>query len=478
MTMLQKTKSYLTMLIIALVMIGCKSLEVKQPIDVGKLPDNYNFPLESTSNEIPEWRKYFGDSLLVVFVEAALRQNMQLQMASQMVVMNRAGVLESSGALFPKLAFGSSAALRRFGLYTMDGAGNASTEILPGKIVPTNLPDFYLGPVVGWEVDVWGKLSNNKKADVARYMASVEAVHYFTTMLVAEIATNYALLKALHRELTIVRQMLAMQNQAVEIIIAQKEAGQANELALQQFKGQVLESRGMELEISQQILETEYQLNYLMGSYNASIPNGPSERVSINFELLGITSPAQLLSARPDIKEAEFDLQATNFDLTSAKRAFLPSFNFIGNFGWQAFSGAFLFATPASIAYTALLGMAAPALNLSALKAQFVNANARQLHALYRYHDTIMNAYREVANEYTKSQNLAQLNAVKAEQAQLLLSSVSTSTELYKTGRATYLEVLLAQQNALNAQLETVSVEMQQSITHINLYRALGGGWQ
>ncbi|MDO9142389.1 MAG: TolC family protein, partial [Methylobacter sp.] len=188
--------------------------------------------------------------------------------------------------------------------------------------------------------------------------------------------------------------------------------------------------------------------------------------------------PSQLLENRPDVRAAEFQIEASKFDLKAAKAAFFPNFNITASFGFQAFNPEFLFMSPASIAYSVMGTLVAPLINMNALKAQFNTAKANQLTAMYNYQKTILNAYVEVANELSNIQNLQQVNTLKKQQSEVLEQSVDTSKELYKYARASYLEVLLAQQSALQSNIELIHVAKQQRISTINIYKALGGGWR
>jgi len=191
---------------------------------------------------------------------------------------------------------------------------------------------------------------------------------------------------------------------------------------------------------------------------------------------LGI--PSQLLSNRPDIRQAALQVSISKFDLKAAKAAFFPNINISVALGFQAFNPAFLFSTPASIGYSALTGLVAPIINLSALKAQFRTAKANQLKAMYNYQKTILNGYVEVANELSKIQKLEEINSLKTQQNDLLTLSVETSNDLYKSGRANYLEVLLAQQNSLQTKVELINTNKRQRIATVIIYKALGGGWR
>ena len=188
--------------------------------------------------------------------------------------------------------------------------------------------------------------------------------------------------------------------------------------------------------------------------------------------------PSQLLANRPDVREAEFQVEASKFDLKVAKAAFFPSFNITASFGFQAFNPDYLFMAPASIAYTAVGTLVAPLINRNALEAQFNNAEAHQLTAMHHYQKTILNAYVEVSNELSNINNLQNINTLKKQQNEVLQQSVETSHLLYRYGRASYLEVLIAQRNALQSNLELINFAKQLRLAVVKIYKALGGGWK
>jgi outer membrane protein TolC len=183
------------------------------------------------------------------------------------------------------------------------------------------------------------------------------------------------------------------------------------------------------------------------------------------------------LTNRPDIKEAEFRLLATKFELDAAKAAFFPSLTITAGVGYQAFNPRFLFSTPRSIMYNALGGLMMPVINRRAIKAQFNMAKANQLSAMYQYQKSILNGFMEVSTELSNIEQLEQICQLKKEQNDILKLSVETSFTLYRTARASYLEVLLAQQNSLNAKIEMIDLERRKMIATIKLYKSLGGGW-
>lgn len=457
---------------------GCGTLNTDLAIPEKEIPKT--FPHQESTATIGHinWRHYFADPHLVNLIDTAIGNNLDLQIALQRIEMSRSSVKLANGALLPKVALNVGGGVQKFGLYTMDGAGNATTEITPGQIVPENLTDIYLGLQASWEVDIWGKLRNQRQSAISHYLSSIEGTNFVISNLVAEVAIHYNELLALDNELDIIRQTLQKQQEALDVIKLQKEAGRANELAVQQFNAQLLNSEVLEKQALQRIIETENRINFLLGRYPQPITRKKDILFQAVPQQISAGIPSQLLANRPDVREAEFQIEASKFDLKAAKAAFFPNFTITAALGYQAFNPEFLFQTPASLAYSLFGTLVAPLINMNALKAQFNTAKANQLTAMYHYQNTILNAYVEVANGLSNIQNLQKIHALKEQQSKVLKQSVDASNELYKSARATYLEVLIAQQSALQANLELIDVIKRQRLATVNIYKALGGGWK
>ena len=460
---------------------GCSSLNTALSIPEKTLPDTFTQTVdkqEAITVASVNWREYFTDNNLQNLLDEAVKNNPDLQMALQRIEISRSSIKLANGALLPQVSLNVGGSVRRFGLYTMDGAGNSTTQITPGQTIPTNLPDMYLGMQSSWEIDMWEKLRHQRESAISTYLASVEGTNFVISTLVADVASYYTELLALDNELALVQQTITKQQEALEVIQLQKEVGRANELAVQQFHAQLLNTKILEKNIQQQVIEVENKINFLLGSYPKPIKRNKDVFAHELPAQIASGFPSQLLANRPDIREAEFKIQATQFDLQAAKAAFYPNFTITASLGFQAFNPEFLFSSPASIAYSVFGTLVAPIINMNALKAQFNTAQANQLTAMYHYQKTVLNAYVEVANQLVAIENLQQVNLLKTQQNVLLKKSVETSGELYRTARATYLEVLLAQQNALQSNIELIGVIKQQRLSAINIYKALGGGWK
>ncbi len=476
--MIQKASNIVLYSFIFLSVIGCTSIKPPAEINVNPLPGAYSEAKDTLNDAKIKWELFYKDENLRNLITKALAANYDLQAASQRIDMMRAGVQFAKGAQLPNLSAGLSAAQRKFGLFTMDGAGNASTDIQPGRVVPEHLPDFFTGFNASWEVDVWGKLKSSKKAAVARFSSSIEGRNAIQTALIAEIATAYYDLLALDTEIDIVRENIEIQQAALDIIKVKKEAGVLNELAIKQFEGQVNNTKGFEYKLLQEITVLENKINFLCGQFPQQIQRDKAKFNTLNPNFVNAGIPSQLLANRPDIKQAELELFAAKFDVKVAKAAFYPSFTITGILGFQAFQTNVLFNAPQSIAYTILGGITAPVLNRAAIKSQYNTVSAKQTEALIQYQKTILNGYIEVTNELANIKNLEKLYELKNKEVLAYGQSVSIANDLFMTGMATYLEVLMAQRTALDARIDMVITKKMQYQAMINLYRALGGGTQ
>lgn len=424
---------------------------------------------------VSQWRKHFTDPRLQALTEQALNNNRDLKIALQRIEMAKAQITAARSMLAPKVSGVAGAGIQRFGLYTMDGAGNSTTPIYDGRIVPRDVQDYTVGLQTSWEIDLWGKLRSKKASATARLLASVEGRNLVQTHLIADLATAYYELLALDAEIINIDETIKIQRDALETVQTQKQAGAANELAVQQFEALLFNLQGMRLDTQQRIVEQEGIICTLLGDPQRPIARNRASLMHSTLPQLSSSVPADMLKNRPDIRRAEFELAASKADVKAAKAAFLPSVSINGVLGLQAFQSNVLLNIH-SATYSALGGLVAPLINRKAIQAEFDHANASQLEALNAYQQSIVNGYVEVHNQLAFIRILKDLQALKTKEVHLLIESVGTAADLFRTRRATYIEVLNAQQNALKARLQLIGVTKRQFQVQANLYRALGGG--
>lgn len=463
---------------ISLVFIGCKIPVINQPTKKMVFPSSFGTNQDTTQWKSQQWKNYFTDSHLIDLIDTALKNNQELLITLQEIEIAKNEVRFRKGEILPTVGLHAGTGVEKVGKYTSQGAGDASAEITPGEIVPENLQDYNLSLYAHWEVDIWKKLHNAKKAAIARYLSTIEGKNFVLTNLIAEVANSYYELLALDNQLEIVRQTIELQKNALKIIKVQKEAGRESELAVQKFKAEVLNSQNLEFDLLQKIKETENQINFLCGRFPQSISRGNNNFLSVEPTKVNTGIPSQLLLNRPDIKQAELELKAAKLDVNVARAEFYPSFGINAGLGFQAFKPSYLLKFPESLLYTIAGDVAAPLINRNGIKAAFLSANARQLQALYNYEKTILNAYIEVSTQLSNIDNLKKKYALKSEEVHTLNNAIQTSNDLFKSSRADYLEVLMTQRDALEAKLELIETKKQQFIANTQVYRNLGGGWQ
>lgn len=479
-----KSYQYGIALGICLTVAGCKAPAPEAaPTTSTPVPESFGTTTQTqdanNNTSALVWKDYFKDQNLVDLIDVALKNNQELNITLQEIEIAKNDIRVKKGLLLPTVGVRAGAGVEKVGRYTSQGAGDATTEIKPGVETPDPLGDFTISAYANWEVDIWKKLRNSKKAALNRYLATVEGKNFVITNLIAEVADSYYELLALDTQLDIVKQTIKLQTNALEIVKIQKQAARATELGVKKFEAEVLTSQSLEFGILQQIKETENKINFLLGRYPQEIKRTNTNNfLSLLPAAVSSGIPSQLLANRPDVKQAELELVASKLDVKVARAEFYPSLDISAAVGVQAFKPSYLFTFPESILYSLAGDLAAPLINRNAIKAEFASANARQLQALYNYDRTVLNAYLEVSNQLSKIENLQKGYDLKSKQVDALNTSIDVSNDLFKSARVDYFEVLMTQRDALEAKLELVDTKKEQLNAAVHVYRDLGGGWK
>lgn len=461
-----------------LVLSSCKVPAAVQSVEYKTVPAEYGQGKDSANIAAVQWRNFFTDPYLARLIDTALKNNKEMMVTLQEIEMAKNDILFRQAPLLPTVGARLGTGVDKVGRYTSQGAGDASTQISPGKEMPEALTDITATLYSRWEIDIWKKLRNARKAAVSRYLATVEGKNFVLTNLVAEVANSYYELLALDNELEIVRQNIALQKNALDVVKIQKEASRVTELAVQKFSAEVYKSQSMEFDLQQKISETENKLNFLLGRFPQSITRDHAHFMSLVPANINAGIPSQLLANRPDIRQSELELEASKLDVQVARAEFFPSLEISAALGFQAFKPAYLLKMPESMLYSLAGDLAGPLINRNAIKAEFYNANAKQLQAMYRYEQNILNAYMEVATQLSNFDNLKRSYELKAKEVESLTKSIDISNDLFMSARADYLEVLMTQRDALESKLEMIETKKEQLNAIVNIYRDLGGGWQ
>jgi outer membrane protein, multidrug efflux system len=437
---------------------------------------------DSTSIGSKAWKDIFRDEHLKKLIGIALQNNNGLLAFQEKINVSNAHLMVAKNLRKPSLQANIQTNAERFGNFTLNGVGNydlnKSSNISAEQRVPTAItPDLFTGFRSNWEIDIWGQLKT--KAKVAAFDVSMvqNEKHVLTTDIVATIAVLYYQLLAFDEELRMLANNSVLQKDALDIVIIQKEAGRANELAVQQFEAQYLKTQALIFDVKQQIVAIENQINYLCGQQQQRIVRSTSfikNELPINLLVGNINT---LLSNRPDIVKAELQLQKSRGNITIARLAYFPSFSLNPYIGLSSFSALKLL-SPESIAFGILGGLQFPIFTKKQNEANWQIAQAANKEAYYLYKDVVTKSIAEVQTQVQAVENTrAQLN-LKEQETNILVAAIATADNLYKAGQANYLEVLTARRNALDANIEAINTKRNLFIAAIQLYKALGGGWQ
>lgn len=446
-----------------------------------ELPESFTAKKDTVSIAQMNWKEFFKDTTLLALIELAIENNPDIQKAIRRITMAQAQFQLAQNARLPVLDAVASGGFTKFGKYTIDGVGNFDTNLSPNiskdQRIPVLTPDLFLGFRSSWEADIWGKLNDKKKAALSKSYAAGKERQWLVTQLVAQVAYLYYELLALDSELEILQKNLRLQEDALEVVKIQKSGGRATELAVQQFQSQLYTTKSYIVNTKQGLIQTENQLNLLLGRLPQSI-----KRVQPIFSQQLIREvhtgvPAHLLIRRPDIQAAQLKLIAAGMDVSAVRKSFLPSLNITPYLAFNSFNASMML-TPGSIAYGLLGSVTGPVWNRGKLKGMLKEANALEGEAWYDYQQSVLRAYQEVVTYMHAIKNNTDLFELKKTQMSVLDSAVTTSRELYVTGYASYLEVITAQKGALETQLESVTTYKRLLLSQVDLYRALGGGWQ
>lgn len=465
---------------------GCCIPNLRGPQPAQPVPQSFFLPesfsgatgLENTA-QVPTV-EFFQDPFLTGLVEQAFVGNQELKILAEEIQIANNEILRRRGAYLPFLTFGSKASLDKLSTQTDVGAdlhqifrNNSSTGF------PNPYPDFMVAGNLSWQIDIWRQLRNARDAQGLRYLGTVDGRNYVVTRMVAEIAEKYYALMALDKQLETLDRTIALQEQSLLIAKARKDAGRDTELPVQRFEAEVRKNQSQKLIIRQDIVEAENRINFLAGRFPQPVERASVESfLNVKLHPLAVGVPSQLLQNRPDIRKAERELQATGLDIRVARANFYPKVFITAGMGYEAFNAKYLFQTPESLIYNVAGNLTAPLINRSAIKADYFNANAKQLQALYDYQRTILNAFTEVVNRVSKVQNYSDSIEIKKQQLESLETAVEVAGNLFQNARVEYIDVLFAQRDRNEARMVIIDTKKEQLSAIVNAYQALGGGWQ
>ncbi len=433
-------------------------------------------PADAESSAKVSVEDFFSDPSLTRLIQESLVGNRELKGLEEDIEIARYEVLRRRGAYLPFVGYRGGAGLDLSSRFTREGAVDAALDIRPGAPIHNPLPDILTSFNVFWQLDIWRELRNARDAAALRYVAAIERRNAFATRLVAEVAENYYGLLALDQRQLTLDQNIKLQQQNYDIAKARFDAARGNDLGVQRFQAEIRRNQSEKLIVRQELVETENRINFRLGRFPQPVDRTVGGFFDLNIHMLSAGVPAELLLYRPDIRQAERELVAAGLDVKVARAHFFPRLDLNANVGYRAFSPKYLFNTPEALVANVAADLTAPLINKSAVRAEYLTANARQLQSVYEYQRVILNAFAEVVNRISMADNLRKSIEIRKQQLTALESSVDIATRLFLGARVEYVEVLLAQRDLLEARTVLIDTKRQQLSAVVNAYQALGGG--
>jgi NodT family efflux transporter outer membrane factor (OMF) lipoprotein len=416
-----------------------------------------------------KWFDVFRDDTLNELVASALKENFELRIAAERVLQARALYGITRADRFPTVdASVDLNALR-------SSQAGANRGIPQG--VSTDVTYVQAGFTLGWEIDVWGRLRRLNEAARAQYLSTEEARRGVITTLVADVSATYLALRGLDLELDIAKRTRDVATESLRLTEARRSQGAASGLDVRQSEQLLFTATGQIASLEREIAQTENALTLLLGRFPEDVPRGrPLDALQVP-PTVPAGLPSALLERRPDIRQAEQDLIAANARIGAAKAEYFPRISLTGFFGVQSRALTSLLSGPAVLA-TGTLGAAAPIFNAGRTRANVEFTEAVQREALVNYQRAIHTAFRDVADALTEYGKTSEQRTQQERLVEALRESTRLATERYRGGLDSYLPVLDAQRNLFQGELELADLRQRELASIVQLYRALGGGWQ
>lgn len=472
-TMLKtRTLKYMVMLTVSA--FSLQSCFVAKDYDRPQVEETQNLyrtdalPTDSLSMADLSWKELFTDPYLVQYIEEGLQNNIDIRVAIQQVLSAEAYVKQGKAGYLPTLSAGANATRSYISKNGQQGA------LLNGG--KDHMDQFQLSGNLSWEADIWGKIRSNHRATEADYLRTVAAHQAVKSRLVADIAATYYQLMALDSQLLITKKSVMVRDSSVTTIQALKDAGNVTQVAVDQNIAQYNNARALQVDLETAIFQTENVLSILLGQQPQDYARSILDEQQLQTDLkLGV--PTTLLSNRPDVIAAEYNLVRA-FELTNVARSnFYPSLTVSATGGFQSLELDQILNTNSLFA-NLVGGLAQPIFNQRKIRTQKEVAEAQQEQALLEFKRSLLIAGNEVSNALYAYNAETEKIEYRTLEVEALRNAERNSDELLKNGFANYLDLLTARQSALSAELNVIDGKLQQLLSIVDLYQALGGGWK
>ena len=453
---------------LAVLLAGC-AVGPRYQKPLVNLPDSYRGAEPAVAAATPaasigeqEWTQVFQDEQLQGLIRTALEQNYDVRRAAARILEAEANIGVVRADEFP----------------TIDAnLGASSTRTAASRFTAFTFNEMQIGGTAEWEIDFWKKFRSATDAARANLLETSWAREAVISTLVADVATAYFELRALDLELEISRSTLASRRESLELTRVLSDRGIVSLLDVRQSEQLVYAASQTIPDLERRIEQQENFISTLLASPAAAIPRGqPLTAQPVPAEVpAGL--PSSLLERRPDIRQAEQVLVALNAEINSVRARVFPQITLTANAGYQSSSLSDLFNGPAGF-WNFVGDLTQPIFQKGRLRAGVRVVEAQEQDALLAYQQTVQEAFREVSDALIAIRKSRELRAERELLVTAAEDAVRLSDTRYRAGITSYLEVLTSEAIVFNARLDLAQVHLDERLALVQLYRALGGGWQ
>ncbi|MBB5619065.1 NodT family efflux transporter outer membrane factor (OMF) lipoprotein [Pedobacter cryoconitis] len=466
-------KSIYTALLLVLVLGACK-VSKDIPLPVNAAPEKFRGSVSTDTASIAAlpYKDFFKEQTIRNLIDTAIINNYDMQIALKN--------MEAAALLFSQSKLGNIPELNlKVGANSSRPSDNSLNGLQIGQFSQSkHIEDYSVTGGLSWEADIWRKIANQRNAAGAAFMQSAEVKKAVQTRLVSNIAQSFYRLIMLDTQLEIAKKNLSLNDSTLNIIRLQFDAGQVTSLAIQQAEAQQLVAAGLVPQLEQRIALEENALSILTGAFPKTIARiGTLNSINVQDQVsTGI--PSRMLSLRPDVKSAELELVKANAKVGIAKASLYPSLVITANGGLNSFKASNWFNIPGSLFGVVAGGITQPIFQRKQLRTQYEVALVDREKSVIQFRSSVLTAVGEVSDELVKIEKLKEQYVIADKRVRTVQSGLSNANMLFKSGMANYLEVINAQSNALQSELDLATVKTAQLNAVVELYRALGGGWK
>lgn len=437
------------------------------------LPDTFRYATTSDTASVAavNWKAFFTDSRLLALIDTAITRNYDMQVALKNMEAAQLTLKQLKNAYLPDVRLQVMASSNRPSDNSLNGL--SASQFLG----TTHVEDFTAAVGLSWEADIWGKIKNQKAAALAAFLQTGEARKAIQTNMVANLAKGYFNLQMLDEQLRIAKNNILLNDSTLRIIRLQYNAGEVTLAGVQQAEAQQMAAQQLVPLLEQQIAIRENALSILSGKLPGSIQRSPLPADASFAGALTAGVPVTLLGRRPDVKSQELALAIANARTGIARANMYPSLSITASGGLNAFKASNWFNLPASLFGTVAGGLTQPLFLKKQLRTQYELALIERENTVIRFRGAVLTAVGEVSDALVQLEKLKEQEHIAANRTQTLQKAIQNATLLFANGKASYLEVITAQANVLQSELDLVAVKTAHLTAGVELYRSLGGGW-